>query len=50
MIWSLKAGSKAKRKNNKATLCAYCSIVNKAVRTNKRATDVVRNERSRYNG
>lgn len=41
MIWSLKVGGvKAKKKkNNKATLCAYCSIVNQAVRTNKSAVD-----------
>ena len=36
------------KKINKATLCAYCSIVNQAVRTNKLAADEVRNERSRW--
>lgn len=48
MIWSLKMRGvvKAKKKNNKATLCAYCSIVNQAVRTNKIVE--VRNERSRW--
>lgn len=49
MIWSLKVGGSVKaKKDNKATLCAYCSIVNQAVRTNKIAVDEARNERSRW--